>query len=84
MSIHIHLLTLLRRLAYAEMRLVIARLIYNFDMDLCLESQNWIDQKVYLTWEKGALMVQLSERDSAKQSENLSTADEKQDQRLNQ
>ncbi|MCJ1470805.1 hypothetical protein MMC07_009452 [Pseudocyphellaria aurata] len=74
-----------KKLAYAEMRLVIARLIYNFEIDLCVESQNWIDhQEVYFIWEHGPLMVQLSERDSAKQSENLSTTEKKQSQRLYQ
>lgn len=58
-------LTLLRRFAYSEMRLILSRLIYNFDFELCVESQNWIDQEAYFAWKKGPLMVRLSERDSS-------------------
>lgn len=76
-SIHPLLLTHLRRLAYSEMRLIISRLIYNFDFELCVESRNWIDQKAFFVWEREALMVRLSERDSCKHP--LTTSDEKQE-----
>lgn len=33
-------------LAYAEMRLVLARMLWNFDMELHSSSLNWDDQKV--------------------------------------
>ena len=32
---------------------------YNFDLELCPESEGWADQKVYLLWEKHPLMVKL-------------------------
>jgi len=35
-------------LAYAEMRVILARMLWNFDMELQPESQNWDDQKVGL------------------------------------
>jgi cytochrome P450 len=47
-------------LAYNEMRSVIARMIWHFDMELVNEDQNWTDQNVYLMWEKPPLMVKLS------------------------
>ncbi|KAL4887832.1 cytochrome P450 [Aspergillus ambiguus] len=49
-----------RNLAYAEMRLILARMIWNFDMEILAESRNWIDQPSYVVWEKGALNVRLT------------------------
>lgn len=47
-------------LAYAEMRLILAKLLWNFDVELCEESKNWAtEQKVFILWEKGPLMVRL-------------------------
>ncbi|KAJ5933979.1 sterigmatocystin biosynthesis P450 monooxygenase stcL [Penicillium verhagenii] len=51
-----------KSLAYMEMRLVLAKLMYNFDIELCEESENWIDQDVYSLWHKPALMVELQDR----------------------
>ncbi|KAF5002153.1 hypothetical protein FDECE_10715 [Fusarium decemcellulare] len=49
-----------RNLAYVEMRVILARLIWNFDLILEPESNNWLDkQKVYILWDKGPLMVKL-------------------------
>ncbi|KAL2125926.1 hypothetical protein VTI74DRAFT_2223 [Chaetomium olivicolor] len=48
-----------RNLAYAEMRLIIARLLWNFDLELMPESTKWNDQKIYVLWEKGAINVKL-------------------------
>lgn len=47
-------------LAYAEMRLILARLLWKFDLELMPESRNWSDQKIYTLWEKGAINVKLS------------------------
>lgn len=33
-------------LAYAEMRLILTRVLWNFDLELQAESKNWADQKV--------------------------------------
>ena len=48
-----------KNLAYNEMRSILARVIFAFDMELCPESQNWSDQPTFLLWEKPPLMVQL-------------------------
>lgn len=38
-------------LAYVEMRIILARLIYNFDLGLAEGSQRWIErQKSYALW----------------------------------
>lgn len=43
------------------MRLILSTILLNFDIELCEESEDWIDQKVSLLWEKPALMVELRE-----------------------
>ncbi|TPX17045.1 uncharacterized protein E0L32_012302 [Thyridium curvatum] len=47
-------------LAYAEMRLILAKILYNFDMRLADPNFNWLDQKAYLLWNKPALNVYLT------------------------
>ncbi|KAI0887592.1 cytochrome P450 [Annulohypoxylon maeteangense] len=50
-----------RNLAYAEMRLILARIIYNFDMSICDDSLRWIgDQKTYLLWDKPSLNLYMT------------------------
>lgn len=51
-----------RNLAYAEMRTIMARLVFNFDLTLAPESKNWLDQKIYNLWQKPPLMVHLTPR----------------------
>lgn len=47
-------------LAYVEMRLVLTRLLWNFELvDLDPSSTNWADQNVYLLWEKPELWMRL-------------------------
>ena len=47
-------------LAYLEMRIVLARLLWNFDLiGLAPSCENWADQNVYLFWDKPELLVQL-------------------------
>jgi cytochrome P450 len=48
-----------RNLAYAEMRLILAKVLYNFDLDLDAKTGQWLDQKVYTLWEKKPLWVKL-------------------------
>ena len=50
------------RLAYAEIRLILCKLLFNFDVELCPESKNWTDQEVYFLWDKPPLQVLLTER----------------------
>jgi hypothetical protein len=45
------------------MRLILALVIFNFDMTLADESVDWMDQKNFLMWQKGPLKVYLSPRD---------------------
>ncbi|KAK7958457.1 cytochrome p450 [Apiospora saccharicola] len=50
-----------KNLAYAEMRLILAKIIFNFDIHLADDSEDWIDrQDVYFLWEKPALHVHLT------------------------
>lgn len=52
-------------LAYAKMRLILARMIWNFDMELAPESRNWIDQLSFVVWDKPSLQVKLTPRPDA-------------------
>ncbi|KAL6796474.1 cytochrome P450 [Trichoderma sp. SZMC 28012] len=52
-----------RNLAYAEMRLILARMVWNFDIELSEESIGWdMKSKVYMLWEKGPIYVHLTKR----------------------
>ncbi|KAJ6095342.1 hypothetical protein N7486_006088 [Penicillium sp. IBT 16267x] len=53
-----------RNLAYIEMRLILSRLLWNFDLGLCEESSDWYDQKAYTAWEKPPLMCRLTLREN--------------------
>ncbi|PMD41851.1 cytochrome P450 [Hyaloscypha variabilis F] len=57
-----------RHMAYVEMRMILVSMLWNFDYELCDESQNWLDQKVYLVWRKDPLMVRLVPRRGLKVS----------------
>ncbi|CAO2654499.1 Nn.00g112320.m01.CDS01 [Neocucurbitaria sp. VM-36] len=49
-----------KNLAYAEMRLIVAKLLFNFDLELVHKDQEWTkEQKVFTLWEKPSLMVKL-------------------------
>ena len=44
---------------------VIARIVYNFDMELSRQSQGWMEnQKIYTLWDKPPLYVTLTARKS--------------------
>ncbi|KAH7007774.1 cytochrome P450 ClCP1 [Ilyonectria destructans] len=50
-----------QNLAYAEMRSILARLMYNFDVELDDVSQDWLSsQKTYIIWEKGPLRLRFT------------------------
>ncbi|KAL1637459.1 hypothetical protein SLS56_000597 [Neofusicoccum ribis] len=53
-------LTFLRSLANHEIRLILANIIWHFDLELCEESSNWTDQKTFSLWSKLPLMVKVS------------------------
>ena len=47
-------------LAYAEVRLILARMIWNFDIQLAADSHDWMGkQNSYLMWEQPPLNVHL-------------------------
>jgi cytochrome P450 len=46
-------------MAYHEMRLILAKVLYNFDPELCAQSEDWMEQKVYVLWQKTPLMVKV-------------------------
>ena len=47
-------------LAYVEMRIILARLLWNFDIELCKESNNWAERmKVFMMYQREPLMVKL-------------------------
>lgn len=49
-----------KNLAYAEMRLILAKVLFHFDLKLVDEQDDWMDgQKVFTLWEKPALMVKV-------------------------
>lgn len=57
------LLTCNNSLAYFEMRLTLARLLFNFDIEPTPAIEGWTDQNVYLIWQKKPLIVKLIPRD---------------------
>lgn len=46
-------------MAYHEMRLILTKLLYNFDLEICPESEHWNQQKIFIMWDKPALYCQL-------------------------
>ncbi|KAJ0365207.1 hypothetical protein COL26b_012198 [Colletotrichum chrysophilum] len=52
-----------KNLANAEMRLILARLIWNFDIRATEDIQKWYDEsEVYILWQKGPVNVYLAPR----------------------
>ncbi|KAI1777998.1 cytochrome P450 [Hypoxylon cercidicola] len=50
-----------RNLAYAEMRLILAKIIFNFDMTLADDCKDWLrDQKAYVVWDKPPLNIYMT------------------------
>jgi len=48
-----------KSLAYAEMRLVLAKLLWNFDLELEAESNHWFPHEMVIIWNSPALHVKL-------------------------
>ncbi|RAH50530.1 cytochrome P450 [Aspergillus brunneoviolaceus CBS 621.78] len=46
-----------RNLAYVEMRLILARMVFNFDMELDQPGSDWLHQECFLLWQKPSLPV---------------------------
>ncbi|OGM51127.1 sterigmatocystin biosynthesis P450 monooxygenase stcL, partial [Aspergillus bombycis] len=51
-----------KNLAHMEMRLMLTKLLFNFDIALTPASDEWNRQKAFTIWDKPALMVRLSDR----------------------
>ncbi|KAJ5540078.1 cytochrome P450 [Penicillium frequentans] len=51
-----------RSLAFGEASLILARLIWAFDLELSPQCSNWADQRAYIIWDKGPLLVKLTPR----------------------
>ncbi|EKG21786.1 Cytochrome P450 [Macrophomina phaseolina MS6] len=60
-----------RNLAWLELRLVIANLLWRFDMELDPQSARWDEQKVYFNWERKPLWVKLKKRVSGDSTDGL-------------
>ena len=43
------------------MRLIVARILWNFDLELSEESGKWIEQEAYWTWHRPPLLMRLKE-----------------------
>ncbi|KAF2460302.1 benzoate 4-monooxygenase cytochrome P450 [Lineolata rhizophorae] len=48
-----------KNMAYHEMRVLMAYVLLNFDLELATESEHWDNQKAYILWEKHPLMCHL-------------------------
>jgi hypothetical protein len=44
------------------MRIILARMIFNFDMELDQPSDEWLNQQCFILWEKHPLKVRLTKR----------------------
>ncbi|KAI0141742.1 cytochrome P450 [Xylariaceae sp. FL1272] len=52
-----------KNLAFAEMRAVVAKMLFRFDFELAPGQQDWVTrQKTFVMWHKGALNICLKER----------------------
>ena len=56
-------LTFHDRVFLAEARLILAKMVWNFDLELVNPNDStWLNQKAYLVFEPKALMVKLNEK----------------------
>ncbi|KAI9162762.1 isotrichodermin C-15 hydroxylase [Paramyrothecium foliicola] len=55
-----------RTLTYAQSRLILARILFTFDMKLSKRSSNWMNQTNHVTWDKPPLYVHLTPVERAK------------------
>jgi len=46
------------------MKLILARIIYNFDLELVNQKNDWLDQNTFILWDKKPLMVRVKEREA--------------------
>lgn len=55
-------LTNVQTMAWLELRAILASLLWHFDLELVNKSEKWDEHKVFVLWDKPALMVHLKER----------------------
>ncbi|KAI3544290.1 RadP cytochrome P450 epoxidase [Colletotrichum filicis] len=48
-----------KNLAWLELRLLLAKTLWHYDLALCPGMESWVVQRNYITWEKGPLVVKL-------------------------
>jgi hypothetical protein len=46
-------------LAYHEMRLILAKVLFSFDVEVTPESEEWAEQETYILWQKKPLICKL-------------------------
>ena len=46
-------------MAMHEMRLLLARVVFSFDFELCDKTQAWLDQRTFGLWEKHDLFCRV-------------------------
>jgi hypothetical protein len=46
-------------MAYHELRLIMAKVLYAFDFELAPECENWKDQNTFILWQKKPLICKL-------------------------
>lgn len=51
-----------RNLAYHEMRLILAKVLWNYDLELMPECAKWHDQRIFGSWELPPLQVVVKDR----------------------
>ena len=51
-----------KNFAYHEIRLLLTDVLWNFDLELDRQSEDWIEQPVYTIWHKRPLWVKLTPR----------------------
>jgi len=49
-------------MAWLEMRAVLAKLVWHFEIELLDKASNWDKQKVFIFWDKPELLVRLKAR----------------------
>lgn len=45
----------------SEMKVVLARIIFNFNLELVDEKDDWLHQKVFTLWRKKPLMMRVKD-----------------------
>lgn len=57
-------------LAYFDMRLVLARLLFHFDLEWTPQCEDWEKQQAFNLWVRKPLMIRLTPRTKAKSNPN--------------